>query len=433
MKEDNKYIEKIITVSPADRCDIWIYGDNIMPADEKKFVGKFDPPLKEPSEVVANLLEMSPIEKMQHMANEEEGVISLVPGIPSFFTASHIRKAAKDAIDRNLTDKYTLGRGIDELRQAIVEKVQRDNNIKADISQVIVTHGAMQALMAVFTALLNPSDEVIVLTPDYADHLIQIRIATRGGMPVFVSLRETEKGWILDPKELEARVTMQTKAILLCNPCNPTGKVYSYEELVEIARIANTHNLFIITDEMYEYFTYDGKKHISIGSLPDVNDRVISIFGVSKTYAMSGWRIGYIVANKRLITHIFKVHDTMVTCATAASQYAALAALRGEQDIVQEYKQAYERRRQIVLEEIGNTDTLELAKPEGAYYAFPRFTTTEVDDYNWAVQLLREAKVAVVPGSVFGLGGENHIRISFAGEEENLREGLKRLVGYLEQ
>lgn len=399
--------------------------------DGKKFEGKFSMTQRPPADVTSSL-EVSLIKKMQLLANQEKGVISLAQGIPSFVTPAHIKQAAKEAIDAHLVDKYTSGYGIDQLREAIVKKVKRDNNIKADISQVIVTHGGIEALMSVFIALLNPTDEIIVLTPDYASHITQTRIARHGGIPVFVPLAETPAGWVLDPERLEAAITQQTKAILVCNPCNPTGKIYSKAELSEIARIAHKYNLFIITDEMYEYFTFDGKKHISIGSMPEVADRVISVFGLSKSYAMTGWRIGYIVADKRLISEIFKIHDSLITCPTVVSQYAAIAALEGPQDVVEEYRKAYEKRRKIVLEELRRTDRLQLIKPEGAYYALAK-VAGNVDDYDLSMRLLHEAKVAVVPGSAFGPGGESHIRISFGCEEDQLREGLRRVVGYLEK
>lgn len=399
--------------------------------EETKFEGKFNPTPRGPSEVIGSV-ELSPIKKMQYMANEDPEVISLAQGIPSFQTAEHIKDAAKKAIDANLVNKYTSGFGINALREAIAAKVKRDNNIIADVPQVMVSHGGIEALMSIFMALLSPRDEIIVLTPDYASHITQTRIVHHGGIPVFVPLLETPDGWILDPERLEGAVTQSTKAILICNPCNPTGKVYSEDELKEVARIANKYNLFIITDEIYEYFTFDGKKHISLGSMPEAAERTISVFGVSKTYAMTGWRIGYVVADKRLISHIIKIHDSLVTCPTVVSQYAALAAIEGKHDVINEYRQAFKKRREIVMNAISKTDKLKLVKPEGAYYAFTK-VAGRVDDYELAIRLLREAKVAVVPGSAFGPGGESHIRISFGGEEEKLKTGLERLIGFLEK
>jgi aminotransferase len=373
---------------------------------------------------------MSPIEQAQAVALAEPGVISLVPGIPSFPTARHIRRGVHDAIDKGLTDRYTAGHGIIQLREAIVEKLRRKNNVSVTTDCVMVTHGAIQALMAILTAVTGAADEIILLSPCFADHITQIRIAGRGRMPTFVPLFEVRNEWFLDPSRLEASINKNTKAILFSNPCNPTGKAYSLKELSEIAEIAQRHNLLVIVDEMYEYFVYEAKPHISITSLPDIGDRAISIYGTSKTYAMSGWRIGYIVASRELIASIFKVHDAFITCPTAASQFAALAALKGDQGIVNTYREAYEHRRRMVIEELDKIEVMEVATPNGAYYTFPKFVNIEMSDDELSSRLIQEAKVAVVPGSVFGPGGEGHVRISFAGDDADLREGLRRLVEF---
>ena len=398
--------------------------------DEGEIGGKFSHIVKEPS-YIAQALDVSAFKKIQLMHNEIPGSISLAQGIPSFGTYDHIREAAIKSIRDGLVDKYTVGYGIAPLREAIVQKVRRDNKVDCNVENVIVTHGGIEALMSVFLALLNPQDEVLILTPDYASHITQTRIARHGGRPVFVSLDETKEGFVLDPQKIEAAITPDTKAILVCNPCNPTGKVYTMQELKEIARIALKYNLFIISDEIYEYFLYDKKKHISIGSFKEVADRCISIFGVSKTYAMTGWRIGYIVANKKLSDQIFKIHDSLVTCPTAVSQYAALAAITGPQDNVEYYLKEFTKRKKIVMDALKKTNKVTCVVPEGAYYAFPKFKSP-IDDYDFAVRAMRNAKVAVVPGSAFGLGGEHHIRISYGCEEPELKEGMKRLVDYIE-
>lgn len=387
--------------------------------------------LKSTSRTTASI-DVSIIKRIELLTKKQKNVISLAQGIPSFCTAEHIKKAAKDAIDQNAADKYSPGYGIEPLRRAIVKKVREENAINVSFEEVIVTHGGIEAMMATFMTLLNVEDEIILLTPDYASHITQILIATHGGKPVFVPLTEIETGWILDEERLEKAVTPHTKAILICNPSNPTGKVYTREELKAIALIAKKHNLYIITDEMYEHFVFDGKKHVSIGSFREVADRVISVFGVSKSYAMTGWRIGYIVAQKRIADQIFKVHDSIITCPTVVSQYAALAALEGSNDSIEMYKKAYEKRRAIVIEELAKSEVLKYTIPEGAYYCFPK-VTKPVDDVELALRLVKEARVGVVPGSPFGLGGENHLRISFACEEEQLREGLRRLVNYLNE
>ena len=367
---------------------------------------------------------------MQLLANNDPNVLSLAQGIPSFETPDHICAAAKSAIDNHMVDKYTSGYGIRPLREAIVTKVKRDNQVATNSSEVLVTHGGIEALMTVFMALLNPDDELIILTPDYASHITQARIIGNGRMPICVPLSETADGWILNPKKLEDAITHRTKAILFCNPCNPTGKVYSESELTAIVDVATRNNLFIITDEMYEYFTFGGKKHISIASLPGAKDRTISIFGFSKSYAMTGWRVGYIVAKESLIEEMIKVHDSLVTCPAAVSQYAALSALQGPQDIVNDFCQAFEHRLQIVREALAHTDKLQLTTPDGAYFAFVK-VVGGVNDCELALRLLHEAKVAVVPGSPFGEGGASHLRISFGGDEIKLREALRRLIDYV--
>ncbi|MDO8497771.1 MAG: aminotransferase class I/II-fold pyridoxal phosphate-dependent enzyme [bacterium] len=384
-----------------------------------------------PSDTAA-AIEISAIKKIQLLATSKKGVISLAQGIPSFQTPEYIGQAAKEAIDNHTADKYTQGFGIEPLRREIVKKVERDNGIQAEVDNVIVTHGGIEALMAVFLGLLNIDDEIIILSPDYASHITQTRIARHGGRPVFVALKETTEGWILDPGKIEQAITSNTKAILISNPCNPTGKVYTKKELKDIAKLALNYNLFIITDEMYEYFIYNGHPHVSIGSFPEVKDRVISIFGLSKSYAMTGWRIGYMIAPKDLAHHIFKIHDSLVTCPTAVSQYAALAALQGSKKCIDHFRNEFKRRRQIVVDALKHTDKMNLVLPEGAYYAFLKLNK-EVDDNQLALDLIEEAKVAVVPGSAFGLGGAHHVRISFGCEEDVLKEGMRRLVAYVNE
>jgi aminotransferase len=375
-------------------------------------------------------IEVSMIKRMQLMALKDPEVISLAQGIPSFDTPSHISDAAKKAIDGHLVDKYTPGYGIEPLREAIAEKVTRDNNIVTKAAEVLVTHGGIEALMTIFLTIMNPSDELIIITPDYASHITQARIIANGRMPVCVPLIKTLDGWKLDPQKIEEAITEKSKAILICNPCNPTGKVYTRQELTQLIDIANKYNLFIITDEMYEYFTYEGKEHISIASLPGAKNRTISAFGLSKSYAMTGWRIGYIVAPEVLIDNMMKIHDSLVTCPTVISQYAAIAAITGPQDCVADFKKAYEHRRKIVVDALKSSDKLHLIPPEGAYYGFME-VRPNIDDVMLTTQLIQGAKVAVVPGSSFGKGGASHIRISFGCDEIKLQEAMQRLIKYV--
>lgn len=417
------------TLSPFGIKEIVRSGRIAIPKAKAEPISTVAQTLKRASRTTESI-EMSMIKKIEIMAKSDLEVISLAQGVPSFFSAKHIKDAAKDAIDNNLADKYTIGQGILPLREVVAEKITKQNKIPTDAARVIITHGAIEAMMTIFITLLNVEDEIIVLTPDYASHLTQITIATHGGKPVCVPLTETKNGWQLDVERLKQAVTPKTKAILICNPCNPTGKVFSYEELKNIAKIALDSNLYIITDEMYEDFVFDNRKHISIGSFKEVKDRVISVFGVSKSYSMTGWRIGYVTASQNLIDQMMKVHDSLITCPSAISQYAAIAAIKGPKDAVWEYKKAYEQRREIVVNELAKTNLLEFSKPQGAYYCFPK-VVKPVDDVELCIRLVKEAKVAVVPGSAFGKGGENHFRISFAADSEKLKEGLKRLVDFL--
>lgn len=383
-----------------------------------------------PLSSVVSAIEVSAIKRIQLLANTKKDVISLAQGTPSFFTPEHIKKAAIDAIQNNLSDKYTPGFGIAPLRAAIVKKVKKQNGLDVKPENILVGHGAIEINLAVFMTILNPGDEMIILTPDYASHITQAKIAMHGGIPVSVPLDETPNGWVLNPQRLEKAVTKKSKLILICNPCNPTGKVYSREELKEVARIAAKHNLYIVTDEMYEDFVYDGREHVSIGSFPEVKDLTISIFGLSKSYSMTGWRIGYMVASERLVNEVFKIHDSMVTCPTAVSQYAAIAALEGSKDKVWEFKKAYDKRRKICMEELQKTDKLQVSIPQGAYYILPKIIKP-VDDFKLCFEMVEKAGVALVPGSAFGKGGESHVRISFCFEDEQIREGLKRFVSYI--
>lgn len=395
----------------------------------EKWEGKFLKTLKKPE----TSLEIPMIKKIQSLILKEKDGISLAQGIPDFPTPLEFKERAIEAMRKNLTDKYSLGYGIEPLREAICEKLKKKNKIECERENIIVTHGAMEGLMATFLALFKPTDEILILTPDYASHLNQVQILKRGQRPVFIPLIETESGWQLDFEKLEASVTPQTKAILICNPSNPLGKVYSFDELKKIAHIALRYNLFIITDEVYEYFVFDQREHISIGSFPEVAERVISIFSLSKTYSMTGWRLGYLVAEKNLANEIFKVHDCLINCPTVVSQYLGLAAIQEGDEKISYFKREYEKRREMAMEILARAKKLKVLKPEGTYYLFPKIELEGMDDYEFSLRLVKEAKVGVVPGSAFGPGGENHVRISFGVNEEKLKEGLERLVKFLEK
>ena len=250
-------------------------------------------------------------------------------------------------------------------------------------------------------------------------------------MPVTVLLNE-RRNYGIEQEALEKKITNRTKMIWLCNPSNPTGHVFSRQDLEIIAEVAQKHDLIVFMDEIYEKIVYDGARHVSIGSLPGMEDRTITVNGFSKAYAMTGWRIGYVVAGKKLSATLRKLHYYAVLCPNAISQKAAFAALTGPQDCVQEMVSAYSRRREFVLDELEKIESLSYTKPKGAFYVFPDFSSYEKSDEVLASHLLKEARVVTAPGSGFGRAGEGHLRISYSVSYEQVKEGMERIRRHLE-
>jgi len=250
------------------------------------------------------------------------------------------------------------------------DDVARDNNIDANINQLLVTIGAIEGLMASVMAVIDPGDEVILPTPTYSTHITQVKLAS--GKPVLVPLQE-DNNYKLDIDAIKKAITKKTKAIMYCTPSNPTGTVFSENEQRELAKIALEHNLTIISDEAYEYFTFDGKKHFSMASIPEMKDNVITNYTFTKTYAMTGWRIGYLHASEKNIAQIKKAHIPLAICAPVASQYAAIAALKGSQEIINEFRQSYIKSRDLMCERLDRLGSyFQYVKPEGAYLMFPK-------------------------------------------------------------
>jgi aminotransferase len=302
-------------------------------------------------------------------------------------------------------------------------------------TEVFVSCGAMEALAAAVATIVERGDEVLVLTPGYASHIEQILFAE--GVPVFVPLLE-EEGWRLNEEALKDAVTPRTKAILVCNPVNPTGTVLTEEEVRFIAGLAVERDLFIIADEAYDFLTYDGRRHVSFASLPEVKDRLIAAFSFSKAYCMTGWRVGYMYAPSRLIDQALKVHDAFTIAAPTVSQYAALAALRatdgkdGEGDrFIRGLVTALDRRRCVTSQRLTGLGSLfSFHEPRGAYYVFPRIVPPGMSSMDLALRLLYEAKVVSVPGVGFGPTGEGHIRFSFGGTEEEIGRAFDRIEAW---
>jgi len=371
----------------------------------------------------------SAIHEMTRLSKEIKDVAFLSWAKPTSKAPLHIRNAAIKAIKEGLTDGYSESSGLLPLRNEIVKKLGRDNNIDADPSQIIITVGAIEGLAAAVMAVVDPGDEVILPSPTYATHVNQVVLAS--GKPVFVPLIEDD-GFAIDVHALEKAITPRTKAILYCTPNNPTGTVFPEQQLRQIAKIALKHNLMVITDEAYEYFTFNGHKHFSIGSIPEMKRNVISCYTFTKTYAMTGWRIGYLHADKDLIPQIAKAHIPFAICAPVISQYAALAALKGPQDCIEEFRRKYESAKNLMCTRLDNlSHVFQYQKPNGAYLMFPKIRLKEgADSETFCKKLLREAKVSTTPGVDFGPTGEGHLRLSFCVPEEMINTAFDRMEAY---
>jgi aspartate/methionine/tyrosine aminotransferase len=355
------------------------------------------------------------------MAEGIPDVVSFGLGEPDFDTPQHIKEAAVDAL-RNGYTHYTSNYGLSELREAISRKLKRDNNIDADPrSEVIVTSGAQEALFSVIQTYIDPGDEVLVTDPCYDAYRQMIRLA--GGIPVYVKLNEDFR---LNANKLESKVSSRAKLLIINSPHNPTGSVFTRDDLKRIAEIAVRHNLLVASDEAYEKILYDNLDHVSIASLPGMEDRTITVQSFSKTCAMTGWRIGYCAADKKLVDEIIKVHAHCVGCANAVAQKAAVAALEGPQHCVQEMVQEFARRRDFVMKRLSEIETVNCVVPRGAFYVFPRILKTAKSSTELAEYLLKEARIITAPGSEYGPESDQHLRLSFATSIENLQVGLDR-------
>ena len=370
------------------------------------------------------LMKPSAIRRMLECSAGMENLIHLEQGEPDFATPKHIVEAAVRAARGGFTH-YTETDGTLELRQAVAEKLRNENNIDVDEkTEVTITSGSQEAMLITALGFLNRGDEALILDPHYPAYFEDTLIAE--ALPVTVPSDETGEYYV-EVEALEERISEKTKIIWMCNPCNPTGHVFSRRDLQNIAQVAQEHNLMVFADEIYEKLVYDGAEHISIGCLPGMEERTITVNGFSKAYAMTGWRIGYVVAEKKLSTTLRKLHYYATLCPNAISQKAAVAALTGPQDCVQEMLREYGRRRKLVIDELNLIESLPFTVPKGAFYAFPNFSIFERSDEALALRLLKEAGVVTVPGSGFGTAGEGHLRISYSISYEQVKEGMERI------
>ena len=365
----------------------------------------------------------SAIRKFIELASKSKDVMHLEHGEPDFSTPEHIVDAATKAMKDGFTH-YGPTPGLPELRKAVSEKLTRENRIPIDgPEEVLVVSGTQEAMFLAALAFLETGDEALVLAPYYPAYFEETLIA--GAKPVTVPL-SADSCYRIETRHLEKHVTPKTKMVWLNSPINPTGHVFSKSDLEEVATVAERNDLLVFADEIYEKLVYDGAEHVSIGRLPGMEERVVTANGFSMCYAMAGWRIGYLAADKKLIDQMSKLHYYAVLCPSTIAQKAALAALNGPQNCVREMVQEYDRRRLTVLETLRKIDGISYVPPKGAFYVFPNISRFSENDETAAETLIREFSVATVPGSGFGGGGAGHLRLSYSVAMKEIEEGLAR-------
>ncbi|AJD31332.1 MULTISPECIES: pyridoxal phosphate-dependent aminotransferase [Clostridium] len=375
--------------------------------------------------------------KAKKMKAEGIDVIGFGAGEPDFNTPENIQKAAMEAIKKGYT-KYTAASGILELKQAIVDKFKKDNGLNYETSEIIVSNGAKQCLSNLFQAILNEEDEVLIAKPYWVSYPELIKLY--GGVPVLVDTKE-ENHFKYEIKELENKVTGKTKAIIINSPNNPTGTVYSKEDLESLSIFAKKHDLLIIADEIYEMLMYGEEKHISIGSLSeDAFRRTVVINGMSKSYSMTGWRIGYAAGPLDIIKVMSNVQSHTTSNPNSIAQYASLEALRGDKTQVENMIVEFKKRRDYMVNKVNSIENLSSINPKGAFYVMVNISkaigktikgNTIKDSISFSKILLEEEKVAVVPGIAFG--DNNFIRLSYATSMENIEKGLDRIEKFMKK
>jgi aspartate/methionine/tyrosine aminotransferase len=349
-------------------------------------------------------------------------IIHLEIGEPDFDTPEHVRRAACEALEQGYTH-YSIATGIPELREAIAEYAGRLRGLKFDPANVVVTPGAKPIMFYTIMALIEPGDEVVYPNPGFPIYESMINFV--GGVAVPLQLSE-QRDFRINLDELKSKVSSKTRLIILNSPHNPTGGVLTLDDLKAIADLAIKHDIMVLADEIYGEIVYEGQHH-SIMTLPGMMERTILLDGFSKTFAMTGWRLGYGIFPGEMIPHISRLVINSVSCTSTFSQRAAIQALTGPRQPVEAMLAAFRRRRDLIYEGLNRIPGLRCNRPAGAFYAFPNITDTGLDSRAYADYLLHEADVAVLPGTSFGEFGEGYIRISFANSEDNLREAMRRI------
>lgn len=376
-------------------------------------------------------IELSAIKEMSMRSAKVEGAASLAWGLPSFRTPEHIRQEVTKQLEADPDiGKYALPDGLPALREAAVSAHYAATGIEADPDRhVMITAGNTQGLNALLHVLLNPGDEVILTDPGFASHVQQVRLC--GGNAVFWGLDES-KDWSLDVEALPNLVSEKTKALILVSPSNPTGKIFSEAELRRIGQIAVEHDFLILLDDPYSHFLYENRpRYFNLASVPALRNHLVYLFTFSKIYAMSGWRLAYMILPDELKQAVLKVHDATIICAPRVSQIAGVAALQGDATHLETFESVLGTRRSLICERLDAVpDLFSYVKPEGAYYVFPRLLMNHQDSHDFAVRLLEEAHVTVTPGRAFGPAGEHHVRMAYCVSEDVINLAFDRIESH---
>jgi len=362
-------------------------------------------------------------EEVTRREQRGEKIIHLEIGRPDFDTPAHVKEAAKGALDEGKVH-YSSNYGIPELREAIVQKLKQENGLSFDPTEIIITVGTTESIFMTMMAFLNPGDEVLVPDPCWVNYYYGPRMV--GAIPVSVPLRE-ENDFNPCVDDYRSRITPRTRMMIINTPNNPTGSVCPESVLEGLAQLAQEKDLFVLSDEIYEKIIYDGEHHISIGSLPGMRKRTITVNGFSKIYSMTGWRLGYAAADKEWISAMIRIHQYTTSCATTFVQWGGITALRGSQIEAEGMVREFDRRRNLVYGALKEMPGIHVVKPKGAFYIFPNIKAFGKTPEAMTQYLLEEAHISVVPGTTLGEFGKDFIRISYANSYENLKIAMEQM------
>ena len=364
--------------------------------------------------------------KAKALAAQGIDVCNFGVGEPDFVTPAHIREAAKAALDAGHT-KYTQTAGLPRLRALVAEKLNRENNLPYTPDQVMVSTGGKQALLNVLLAILGPGDEALIPIPYWVSYSEIVKLAR--ATPVFLPTSEATE-FKITPEQLEAAITTKTRALLLNSPSNPTGTVYTSEEIAALAEVIVAHGIAVVADEIYEKLIYDGLRHVSIGSLgEEIFNLTLTCNGFSKAYAATGWRLGYAAGPKHVIQAAIDIQSHTTSGPTSFAQYGGIAALEGSQETIEAMRQEFERRRNLMCAGVHAIPGLEGPRPHGAFYLFPNISATGLDSITFCDRLLEQEYLALVPGIAFGM--DTNVRLSYAADTEMIEKGVERLARFV--